>query len=127
MTGDHIAQGRVRLKPDLTAQTTSLHSALLNTSASNGTSQSSSALVNAAGMWARQLGERSGVAIPLQAAEHYTTVCRAGVREGCENLASVYEHTGDEALPEQMASICASVASSPMTCSSRHRRWLPSG
>ena len=22
----------------------------------------------------------------LQAAEHYTTVCRAGVREGCENL-----------------------------------------
>jgi 4-methylaminobutanoate oxidase (formaldehyde-forming) len=28
-------------------------------------------VVNAAGMWARQLGERSGVAIPLQAAEHY--------------------------------------------------------
>jgi 4-methylaminobutanoate oxidase (formaldehyde-forming) len=28
-------------------------------------------VVNAAGMWARQLGERSGVTIPLQAAEHY--------------------------------------------------------
>jgi glycine cleavage system aminomethyltransferase T/glycine/D-amino acid oxidase-like deaminating enzyme len=28
-------------------------------------------VVNAAGMWARQLGERSGVSVPLQAAEHY--------------------------------------------------------
>ena len=28
-------------------------------------------VVNAAGMWARQLGERNGVCIPLQAAEHY--------------------------------------------------------
>ena len=28
-------------------------------------------VVNAAGMWARQLGERDGVCIPLQAAEHY--------------------------------------------------------
>jgi len=28
-------------------------------------------VVNCAGMWARQLGERSGVSIPLQAAEHY--------------------------------------------------------
>ena len=28
-------------------------------------------VVNAAGMWARQLGERSGVTVPLQAAEHY--------------------------------------------------------
>jgi len=28
-------------------------------------------VVNCAGMWARQLGERSGVTIPLQAAEHY--------------------------------------------------------
>ncbi|MEK0267537.1 hypothetical protein QT383_16650 [Stenotrophomonas rhizophila] len=34
-------------------------------------------------------------------------LCTAGVREGCENLASVYEHTGDEALPEQMAALCA--------------------
>jgi 4-methylaminobutanoate oxidase (formaldehyde-forming) len=28
-------------------------------------------LVNAAGMWGRQLGELAGVALPLQAAEHY--------------------------------------------------------
>ena len=28
-------------------------------------------VVNNAGMWARQLGEKSGVTIPLQAAEHY--------------------------------------------------------
>ena len=28
-------------------------------------------VVNAAGMWARQLGAKSGVSIPLQAAEHY--------------------------------------------------------
>jgi glycine cleavage system aminomethyltransferase T/glycine/D-amino acid oxidase-like deaminating enzyme len=28
-------------------------------------------VINCAGMWARQLGERSGVSIPLQAAEHY--------------------------------------------------------
>jgi 4-methylaminobutanoate oxidase (formaldehyde-forming) len=28
-------------------------------------------VVNCAGMWARQLGERAGVPIPLQAAEHY--------------------------------------------------------
>jgi len=42
-----------------------------------------------------------------EAAPFYLKLCAAGVREGCENLASVYEHTGDEALPEQMASICA--------------------
>jgi glycine/D-amino acid oxidase-like deaminating enzyme len=28
-------------------------------------------IVNCAGMWARQLGEQSGVVIPNQAAEHY--------------------------------------------------------
>ena len=28
-------------------------------------------VVNCAGMWARQLGARNGVNIPLQAAEHY--------------------------------------------------------
>lgn len=42
-----------------------------------------------------------------EAAPFYTKLCTAGVREGCENLASVYEHTGDEQLSEQMASICA--------------------
>jgi glycine cleavage system aminomethyltransferase T/glycine/D-amino acid oxidase-like deaminating enzyme len=34
-------------------------------------------VVNAAGMWARQLGEQSGVAIPLQAAEHYYLITDA--------------------------------------------------
>ncbi len=42
-----------------------------------------------------------------EASPFYLTLCTAGVREGCENLASVYEHTGDETLPEQMAAICA--------------------
>lgn len=42
-----------------------------------------------------------------EAAPFYLKLCTAGVREGCENLASVYEHTGDEQLPEQMAAICA--------------------
>jgi 4-methylaminobutanoate oxidase (formaldehyde-forming) len=31
-------------------------------------------VVNCAGMWARQLGERNGVSLPLQAAEHYYLV-----------------------------------------------------
>jgi 4-methylaminobutanoate oxidase (formaldehyde-forming) len=34
-------------------------------------------VVNAAGMWARQLGARSGVSIPLQAAEHYYLITDA--------------------------------------------------
>jgi glycine cleavage system aminomethyltransferase T/glycine/D-amino acid oxidase-like deaminating enzyme len=34
-------------------------------------------VVNAAGMWARQLGELSGVHIPLQAAEHYYLITDA--------------------------------------------------
>ncbi|MCA9657236.1 MAG: GcvT family protein [Myxococcales bacterium] len=34
-------------------------------------------VVNCAGMWARQLGERSGVTIPLQAAEHYYLITEA--------------------------------------------------
>ena len=34
-------------------------------------------VVNCAGMWARQLGERNGVAIPLQAAEHYYLITDA--------------------------------------------------
>lgn len=31
-------------------------------------------VVNCAGMWARQLGERNGISLPLQAAEHYYLV-----------------------------------------------------
>ena len=34
-------------------------------------------VVNSAGMWARQLGERNDVAIPLQAAEHYYLITEA--------------------------------------------------
>ncbi len=34
-------------------------------------------VVNCAGMWARQLGEAAGVAIPLQAAEHYYLITEA--------------------------------------------------
>jgi 4-methylaminobutanoate oxidase (formaldehyde-forming) len=39
-------------------------------------------VVNCAGMWARQLGEASGVNIPLQAAEHYYLITEkiAGLR-----------------------------------------------
>lgn len=42
-----------------------------------------------------------------EAAPFYMKLCTAGVREGCENLATVYEHTGDEQLPGQMAALCA--------------------
>ncbi|MBX7083934.1 MAG: FAD-dependent oxidoreductase [Nannocystaceae bacterium] len=34
-------------------------------------------VVNCAGMWARQLGERDGVSIPLQSAEHYYLITEA--------------------------------------------------
>lgn len=37
----------------------------------NGTTMEAKVVVNCAGMWARQLGEQSGVIIPNQAAEHY--------------------------------------------------------
>lgn len=42
-----------------------------------------------------------------EAAPFYLKLCAAGVREGCENLASVYEHTGDDQLPAQIEAICA--------------------
>lgn len=42
-----------------------------------------------------------------EAAPFYQRLCAAGVREGCENLATVYQHTGDDALPEAMAALCA--------------------
>jgi glycine/D-amino acid oxidase-like deaminating enzyme len=37
----------------------------------NGDSIQADIVVNCAGMWARQFGEKSGVLIPNQAAEHY--------------------------------------------------------
>ncbi len=42
-------------------------------------------VVNCAGMWARQLGERSGVTIPLQAAEHYYLITEQvpGLSKAC--------------------------------------------
>lgn len=42
-----------------------------------------------------------------EAAPYYQKMCTAGVREGCENLVTVYEHTGDEAIPESMQALCA--------------------
>jgi glycine cleavage system aminomethyltransferase T/glycine/D-amino acid oxidase-like deaminating enzyme len=46
-------------------------------------------VVNCAGMWARQLGERSGVSIPLQAAEHYYLITEQ--IEGVSNTWPVIE------------------------------------
>ena len=42
-------------------------------------------VVNCAGMWARQLGEMSGVSVPLQAAEHYYLITDAidGLDSSC--------------------------------------------
>ncbi len=51
-------------------------------------------VVNAAGMWARQLGERNGVAIPLQAAEHYYLITEEmpGVHAGLPILEDPGRH-----------------------------------
>jgi len=46
-------------------------------------------VVNAAGMWARQLGARSGVTIPLQAAEHYYLITET--MEGLDSTWPVIE------------------------------------
>jgi 4-methylaminobutanoate oxidase (formaldehyde-forming) len=45
-------------------------------------------VVNCAGMWARQLGARAGVSIPLQAAEHYYLITEeiAGLSAACPVL-----------------------------------------
>jgi 4-methylaminobutanoate oxidase (formaldehyde-forming) len=45
-------------------------------------------VVNCAGMWARQLGARAGVTIPLQAAEHYYLITEeiAGLSAACPVL-----------------------------------------
>lgn len=51
-------------------------------------------VVNAAGMWARQLGERNGVSIPLQAAEHYYLITEEmpGVHAGLPILEDPGRH-----------------------------------
>ncbi len=41
-----------------------------------------------------------------QAAEHYTTVCRAGVREGCENLVAAQGHSGDVDARATLERLC---------------------
>ncbi len=50
-------------------------------------------IVNAAGMWARQLGAKSGVAIPLQAAEHYYLITEA--MDGLDPAWPVIEDPGN--------------------------------
>ena len=50
-------------------------------------------VVNAAGMWARQLGARSGVTIPLQAAEHYYLITEA--MDGLDPAWPVIEDPGN--------------------------------
>lgn len=47
------------------------------------------------------LGERWADAAP-----YYLKLCTAGVREGCENLATVYQHTGDDAIPASIQQLC---------------------
>ncbi len=49
-------------------------------------------VVNCAGMWARQLGELSGVSIPLQSAEHYYLITDA--MEGLSNDVPIIEDPG---------------------------------
>lgn len=51
-------------------------------------------VVNCAGMWARQLGERNGVTIPLQAAEHYYLITEpmAGADAGLPVLEDPSRH-----------------------------------
>jgi 4-methylaminobutanoate oxidase (formaldehyde-forming) len=50
-------------------------------------------VVNAAGMWARQLGAKSGVTIPLQAAEHYYLITEA--MDGLDPAWPVIEDPGN--------------------------------
>jgi heterotetrameric sarcosine oxidase gamma subunit len=50
-------------------------------------------VVNAAGMWARQLGAMSGVSIPLQAAEHYYLITEH--MEGLDSSWPVIEDPGN--------------------------------
>jgi len=49
-------------------------------------------VVNSAGMWARQLGERNGVAIPLQAAEHYYLITEE--MDGVDSSMPILEDPG---------------------------------
>ncbi|MCD9085376.1 hypothetical protein [Stenotrophomonas sp. SY1] len=53
------------------------------------------------------MGHRKALAGDWQAAApYYLKLCQVGVRAGCENLRSVYEHTEDEDLPGKLLWIC---------------------
>lgn len=41
------------------------------------------------------------------ARRHYETVCAAGVRAGCENLAKTFAHGGDDSVPDTLDRLCA--------------------
>ena len=71
-------------------------------------------VINCSGMWARQLGEKSGVTIPLQAAEHYYLITEpiAGVDKswpvledpGCHGY---YREEGDGLMIGLFEPVCA--------------------
>ena len=51
------------------------------------------------------------------ARSHYLPVCRAGIREGCENLRTTFENSGDEQIVTALEEVCAtSAARSHVAC-----------
>lgn len=46
-----------------------------------------------------------------QASVHYLQVCRAGIREGCENLATAQERNGDVDAHGMLQALCQADAS----------------
>jgi glycine cleavage system aminomethyltransferase T/glycine/D-amino acid oxidase-like deaminating enzyme len=80
--------------PSSTSETTRAHSSTSDdTGAPSSTSESLEIeceyVVNCTGMWARELGERSGVVIPNQAAEHYYLI--TDTIEGLGQDAPIFE------------------------------------
>lgn len=51
-----------------------------------------------------------------QAAQRYLQVCRAGIREGCENLASAQEHSAEVDARSHLQQICESQGSTHVAC-----------
>lgn len=51
-----------------------------------------------------------------QAATKYLQVCRAGIREGCENLASVQEHSGDVDAKSLLQQTCDAQGRTHVAC-----------
>ncbi|KOQ76296.1 hypothetical protein ABW44_04555 [Stenotrophomonas maltophilia] len=53
------------------------------------------------------LGSRAGLSGKwVEASEHYQKVCRAGIREGCENLASVMENSSRVNVRPMLETLC---------------------